>query len=195
MKANLLVLGILFSASAFADVYKCTDGSGKTIYRAAPCAPGQENVQINISTGSSTNLTEEQRLADLKDEEQQMKREQEKLERQQLEERQTKLKQEARDENSKTRFLIKNNLQKYSPFAIPPYNPDDLPVLVMNFRNRLPEIERLRRIAAEKALAAHQCSRVESSELTIESTPKSLVFGVGCSNSTTFYFTEQELTP
>ena len=195
MKFDFVIWVILFSASAAADVYKCTDDSGKTIYGAHPCAPGQENVQINIKSGSSTNLTEEQRLAELKEKEQQSKLGQEKLEQQKLEEKLAKLKQDAKDESAKTQFVIKNNPLKYTPFAIPPYNPDDLPVVVSNFRNRLPEIERFRRIAAEKALATDQCGRVEASNLTSQSTAKALVFSVDCRSSAKFYFTEQELTP
>jgi hypothetical protein len=194
MKFTLIILGIIFSVTATAGVYKCTDGSGKTVYRANPCTPGQGNIQINIKTGTTTNLSEEQKKLELKDKEQQAEREQEKLEQQKLEQKQAKLKQDAKDESAKTQFLIKSNPKTFSPFAIPPYSPDELPALVKNYPDRLPDIERLRRVAAEKALAGNQCGRVEYVELNIKSTIEALVFLVDCSSAKKFYFTEQELT-
>ncbi len=193
MKFTLIILGFLFSACAHAGVYKCTDGSGKTVYRSNPCAPGQGNIQINIKTGTTTDLSDEKNRADLKDKEAQSKLEQEKLEQQKLEQRLAKIKQDAKDESAKNQFLIKNNPQKFSPFAIPPYNLDELPALVKTFQNRLPDIERLRRMGAEKALASSQCGRVESAELNIKSTHDALVFLIDCSSAKKFYFTEQEL--
>ncbi|MGZ8215353.1 MAG: DUF4124 domain-containing protein [Methylosarcina sp.] len=193
MKLISIILGIFYVTSANAGVYKCTNSSGKTVYRAAPCAPGQGNIQINIKTGTSTNLDEEKNQAKLKDKEQQAKTDQEKLAQQIEEQKQAKLKQDAKDESAKNQFLIKNNPKSFSPFAIPPYNPDDLPALVNAYQNRLPEIERLRRAAAEKALASNQCGRVESAELNIKSTREALVFLIDCSSARKFYFTEQEL--
>ncbi|MGR9088838.1 MAG: DUF4124 domain-containing protein [Gammaproteobacteria bacterium] len=193
MKATLMILGILFSAFAHAGVYKCIDGSGKTVYRAKPCEPGQGKIQINLKTGSSTDLNEEQRDAELKEQELKARMDQEKQEQQLEEQRLAKLKQNAKDESAKNQFLVKNNPKFYSPFAIPPYDPDDLPPLVAGFQDKLPEIERLRRLAAEKALASMQCGRVESSELNIKSTSDSLVILVDCSSAQKFYFTEQEL--
>lgn len=193
MKFTIMILGIIFSASANAGVYKCTDSSGKTVYQASPCAPGQGNIQINIKTGTTTNLTEEQNQVELKDKEQQEKLEEEMLEQQKLEQKQAKLKQDAKNESAKNQFLIKNNPQTFAPFAIPPYNPDKLPALVLNYQNRLPDIERLRRVAAEKALASNQCGRVEFVELNIKSTYNALVFLADCSSAKKFYFTEQEL--
>lgn len=188
-----MILGIIFSAFANAGVYKCTDGYGKTVYRANPCAPGQGIIQINIKTGTTTDLTEEQKLSDLKDKEAQAKLEEEKLKQQQLEQKLAKIKQDAKDESAKNQFLIKNNPKTFSPFAIPPYKPDELPALVKNYQDRLPDIERMRRISAEKALASNQCGRVESVELNIKSTNEALVFLIDCSSAKKFYFTEQEL--
>lgn len=193
MKLTLIILGILFSASTQAGVFKCTDSSGKTVYRSSPCLPGQGNIQINIKTGTSTDLGNEKKLADFKDKEQQEKLEHEKLEQQMMEQKLIKLKQDAKDESAKNQFLIKNNPKKFSPFAIPPYDPDELPALVQNYQNRLPDIERLRRSGAEKALASNQCGRVESVELNIKSTSEALVFLIDCSSAKKFYFTEHEL--
>lgn len=193
MKVTLMIFGILFSAIANAGVYKCTDSFGKTVYRASPCAPGQGNIQINLQTGSSTDLNEEQMQAAKKEQEQQAQQDREITEKQLQEQKLAKLKQEAKDEAAKSQFLIKSKPKGYSPFAIPPYDPDDLPSVVMTYKNKLPEIERLRRVAAEKALASNQCGRVESAELNIKSTREALVFLIDCSSAQKFYFTEQEL--
>lgn len=195
MKSLILTIALLGTAVVQAGVFKCTDSTGKTVYRAHPCAPGQGNIQINVKTGTSTSLDDEVVQSGLKGQEAQAKLDQEKLEQQMEEERQAKLMQAARDESAKNQFLIKNNPKKYSPFAIPPYNPEELPLLVKNFQDRLPEIEQLRRVASEKALTGNQCGRVEASELNIKSTDDALVFLVDCSSGKKFYYTEQELKP
>jgi len=64
---------------------------------------------------------------------------------------------------------------------------------VQNFSARLPDIERFRRLAAEKALATNQCGRVEAAELNSKSTDDALVFLVDCSSAKKYYFSEQEL--
>ena len=103
------------------------------------------------------------------------------------------LKQSAINENAKNQFLVKNNPKTFSAFAIPPYNPDNLPPLIKKFENRLADIERMRREAAEKTLATGECGRVESVELNQKSTRDSLVILVDCSTSKKFYINEQEL--
>ncbi|MFI3155282.1 MAG: DUF4124 domain-containing protein [Methylococcaceae bacterium] len=189
MRITLLILGSLFSAGTFAGIYKCTDINGKTHYQAKPCDADRKTVQINIKTGSSTDeLDQEKQQQDLAQQEQQ-----EKLEQELLLKKQTQLKQEAMSESAKNQFLIKNNPEKFSVFSIPPYDPEQLPDLVKNYQARLPDIERLRRQAAEKALASEQCTRVEAAELHDQSTKKALVFLVNCSSGKSFYFTEQEL--
>jgi len=193
MRFIVLILAGIFSAHAYAGVYKCTDPDGKTVYRSGPCSEGKSSVEINVKTGVSTNLSEKENQAALSEAEQQKKMAQEKLEQEQLLAKQNKLKQDAVDESAKNQFLIKNNPTQFSPFAIPPYHPDQLPDLVKNFQNRLPEIERFRRHAAEKALASGQCGRVEASELDIKSEKNALVFSVDCSSGKPFHFNEQEL--
>jgi len=94
----------------------------------------------------------------------------------------------------KNQFLIKNSPDKYSAFAIPPYVYDQLPNLVKDYQHRLPDIERLRRESAEKALASNECGRVESVELNAKSNKVLLVFLVDCSTGKNFTFTEQQLT-
>jgi len=193
MKFALLILGSLFCNYAFAGVYKCTDINGKTAYRENPCAEGNSNIKLNVKTGSSVNLNEVQKQQNEQKQQQQALLDQEKLEKEQLLQKQAKLKQDAIDESAKNQFLIKSNPQKFSPFAIPPYKPDQLPELVKLHQDRLPDIERMRRQSAEKALASGQCVRVEAVELNIKSTKNALVFLVDCSTAKRFYYTEQEL--
>ncbi len=182
----LILLGSLFSTCAVAEIYKCTDINGKTDYQSKPCDPERKAIQINVKTGGSAELDEgKQALA--------QKEQDEKLEKELVLKKQTQLKQDSMSESAKNQFLIKNNPEKFSAFSIPPYNLDDLPDGVRNHQARLPDIERLRRQAAEKALASGLCKRVEASELHNKSTKKTLVFSVDCSSGKNFRFTEQEL--
>jgi hypothetical protein len=190
MRFTLLFLASFFSAYSSAGVYKCTDANGDTEYRSNPCAPGHSNIEINIKTGSSTDLDEQKNQQDLEQKKQQATLEQQKL----VQQKQAKINREVVDESAKNQFLIKNNLDKFSAYAFPSYAPEKLPDVVKNYKERLAEIERLRREAAEKALATGQCIRVESAELSIKSTKETLVFLVDCSSAKRFYFTEQELT-
>jgi hypothetical protein len=190
MRFTLVFLGILFSAHASAGVYKCTGADGKTAYQSKPCVEGQRNIELNVKTGGSTDLDEQQK----QQLEQQKKLDQDKLEQERLKQRQAQLKLAAANESAKNQFLIKNNPKKFSAYAIPPYQSDQLPDVVKNHQNRLPDIERFRRQAAEQALATGTCSRVEASELNARSTQDALVFLINCSSGKSFYFTEQELT-
>lgn len=193
MKAMIVLFGSLCAFSAHAGVYKCTDETGKVVYKANACPSGQSNIKIDLKSGVSKNLTEEQKLEQLKQQEEQAKLTEQELEAKKQAEKIAQLKQEAKDESAKNQFLVKNNPLKYTAFAIPPYDPDNLPPLVGGFAERLPDIERMRRLAAEKALATNQCGRVESVELNIKSTREALVFLVDCSNAKKYYFSEQEL--
>ncbi len=194
MRFTLFILGSLFSVCAAAGVYKCTDANGGTEYRSNPCPPGRNNIQINVKTGSSTDLDEQEKRQILEQKKEQAALEQQKSEQQQLLKKQANINREAIDESAKNQVLIKNNPDKYSAYAIPPYIPEKLPDLVKNYQARLAEIERLRRQAAEKALASGQCIRVESAELNSKSSKDALVFLIDCSSAKKFYFTEQELT-
>ncbi|MGZ5051258.1 MAG: DUF4124 domain-containing protein [Methylobacter sp.] len=185
MKITALILASLFSVSAFGEIYKCTDTEGKTDYQAKPCKPEFKTEQINIKTGTADDESEQQAL--------EQKKQDEKLEQEVAQKKQTQLKQDAINESAKNQFVIKNNPDKFSVFAIPPYMPDDLPDLVKSYQSRLPDIERFRRLAAEKALASGTCVRVEASILHRKSTKKNLTFSVTCSSGKDFYFTEQEL--
>jgi hypothetical protein len=160
MKFTLLFLGTLFAAQASAGVYKCTDANGKTDYRSKPCEVGRSAAEINVKTGSSINLDQEAEKQQLQQQEQEKKQSQEKMDEQLAQQKQARLKQDAQQESAKNHFLINNNPDKFSAFAIPLYDYDQLPALVKEYQSRLPDIERLRRRAAEKALASGQCGRV-----------------------------------
>jgi len=190
MRIALFILGSLFSTCTFAGIYKCTDINGKTDYQSKPCDSEHKTIEINVKTGGSTDLQEKEREKQALEQ----KKQEEKLEQEQISKKQAQLKQDAMSESAKNQFLIKNNPDKFSAFSIPPYAPDQLPVLVQSFQSRLPDIERLRGKAAEKALSSGQCIRVESSELHNKSAKKALVFSVDCSSGKNFQFTEQELT-
>jgi Domain of unknown function (DUF4124) len=193
MKFTLLFLGLLVSMPLSAGVYKCTDGSGKKIYRSVPCVEGQKKVELNVKTGGSTDLNAKENEQALSQQEQEAKAAQKKQEEEQAQQKLTQLKQNSTDESAKNQFLVKNNPQKYSAFAIPPYKYDDLTPLVKAYQNRLPDIERMRRQAAEKSVATGQCGRVESVELSDKSTADGLVILVDCSSAKKFYVSEQEL--
>jgi hypothetical protein len=189
MRITLLILGCFFSICIYAGIYKCTDVNGKTNYQSKPCDSEQKTEQINIKTGDSIDSPDpgiqNQAIA--------QKELAEKSEQELLLKKQNQLKQDAHNESGKNQFLIKNNPDKYSAFSIPPYDPEQLSELVKNYQNRLPDIERFRRLAAEKALFTGQCNRVEASELHAKSAKNSLVFLVNCSSGKSLYFTEQEL--
>ena len=193
MRFILLILGCLFSAYAFAGIYKCTGEKGDTEYRSSPCKTGQNNVEINIKTGTETNLDEKNKEQAIAQKDQQTALEKQALEKEQLLKKQADAEKGAMDESAKNQLLIKNNPDKFSAYAIPPYVPGKLSALVQVFQSRLADIERLRRLAAEKALASDQCSRVESVELHSKSTKDALMFFVNCSSGQSFYFQEQEL--
>jgi len=194
MRFKLLILASLFSAYAAAGVYKCTDAKGNKVYSSNPCAKEYNNAALDIRTGSSTNLDEAQNQEILKQKEQEAKLEQQKLEQQQLQQKRAELIEAAKNESATNQLLIKNNPEKFSAYAIPPYLPEKLTALVKLYEARLPDIERLRRQAATKALETGQCGRVEASELNERTTQDALMFLVDCSSAKKFYFTEQELS-
>jgi hypothetical protein len=185
MKIALLILGSLFSTCSFAQIYKCTDENGKTDYQSKACDKQDNAVQIDIKPRSTIDNSDQKKQNELL-----KKKEQDgKLEKGRLLQKQATL-----SESAKNQFLVKNNPEKFSAFSILPYDLDHLPELVSVYQNRLPDIERLRRFAAEKALATERCIRVEASELHNKSTRKTLVFLVNCSSGNFFYFTEHELS-
>ena len=193
MRLTLLIVGCFFSAYTSAAIYKCTDANGNTEYRSSPCETGRKNVELNVKTGASTNLDDKENQQALEQKERQAALEKLKLEQEALLKKQENTNREAMNESAKNQFVIKNNPDKYSAYAIPPYITDKLPDLVKPYQARLPDIERFRRQSAEKALASNQCIRVESVELNSKSTQDALIFLVNCSSGKSFYFSEHEL--
>jgi hypothetical protein len=193
MKFTPLILGLFVSTQLSAGVYKCIDASGNKIYRSAPCLEGQNNLELNVKTGGATDLNELEKQKTLSQKEQEAKDAKKKGEEQEQQQKLAQFKQNAQSESTKNQFLIKNNPKTFSAFAIPPYKYDKLPPLVKPYQNRLPDIERMRREAAEKTLATGECGRVESVELSEKSKADSLVILVDCSSAKKFYVSEQEL--
>lgn len=193
MKHQILLLSLCFSFNAWGGVYKCTDASGHTDYQSSPCTDDRKAVQINPKTGSKVDLNE---LENQKTEEAEQKKQ---LQAEQQAEEQARLeaiaqrRQQAQAQNELTQALIKQNPMQFSAYAIPPYDPDKLPKWFKPFEHRLPDIEKFRRLAAQKALATGQCQRVEADELNAKSTTESLVFLINCSSGSSFYFNEFEL--
>lgn len=193
MRFFLLTLGMVVSAQLSAGVYKCVDASGNKIYRSQPCTGDQSKAELNLKTGSAKDLDAIEKQKALSEQEQAAKDAEKIQQEQELIKKKQNLRQSAIDESAKNQFLVKNNPKKFSAFAIPPYNPDDLPPLIKKFEDRLADIERFRRGAAEKTLATGECGRVESVELNQKSTHDSLVILVDCSSSKKFYIAEPEL--
>jgi hypothetical protein len=190
MKKPFIFLLFCMSADVNADIYKCTDATGATSYQQKPCPKKMDSYAIDVKTGTHIAITEkkDQRL-------------QEELERQRqaVEEQKKRQLEQQWDDGAKaeqviTQALIHNNPKKFSIYAIPPYRIKQLPAVVQQFKHRLPEIEKLRRLAAQKALETNQCTRVESDELSPRSKKTELVVLVDCSSGKSFYFNEAELT-
>jgi hypothetical protein len=193
MKNLILLFTLCLSFDSWAGVYKCTGADGRTDYQSSPCTENHKAVQINTRTGSKVDLNE------LENQQDQATEQQKQIEAQKHAEEQARLdtiaerKQRAKAESELTLALIKNNPMQFSAFAIPPYDPDNLPQALKAYEARLPEIEKFRRLAAQKALATGKCQRVEADELNAKSTKEQLVFLVNCSSGAAYYFNETEL--
>ncbi len=184
-----LLLMTLGSGYSLASVYKCTDDQGKTAYQATPCAEEKKALKIDFKTGQSVDLA-----VRLKQQQQQVEqKKQQEIDRQNLIAKEAKRQKDAIEQSTINQQLIKNNTVQYTAFAIPPYQYDKLPEQVKPFEARLPEIEKFRRLAAQKALATGDCTRVESDQLSVQSKPDHLVFSIDCSSAKNFQFNETEL--
>lgn len=189
IRLSIFMLAISVSTIANADAFKCVDASGKTSYQAIPCDVNHQSVQINFKTGGAIDKSEQ-----LKKQAQQRElQKQQELTEQQLQQKQVQFIANAKEETEINQTLIKNNPVQFTAYAIPPYEYGKLKPLVQEFESRLPEIERMRRSAAQKQLASGRCDRVEASELNVRSTSDNLVFLVDCSNGESAYFNETEL--
>ena len=192
MKHSIFFLALCLTFDAWAGVYKCTDAAGKTFYQSSPCADVSQAAEMNTKTGGSTDLiAEEKKKAqelELKKQQEMQAQGQQQAQLQAIADR----KQLAQAESALTQTLIKQNPQQFSAYAIPSYDPEKLPDLVRIYEERLPDIEKFRRLAAQKALASGKCQRVEADELSNKSSKEHLVFMVNCSSGN-FYFNEAEL--
>ncbi|QSB01660.1 DUF4124 domain-containing protein [Methylomonas sp. EFPC1] len=193
MKNLFFVFALCLSADSWAGVFKCTDATGHTNYQSSPCTVEHKAVQMNTKTGSSVDLNalERQQAAEAELKKQQSAQEQ--AEQQAKLDAIAKNKQDARVQSEMTQTLIKQNPMQFSAFAIPPYDPEKLPAQVKPFETRLPEVEKFRRLAAQKALASGECQRIETDELTGKSKPDQLNFLINCSSGKTFLFNEADL--
>jgi uncharacterized protein DUF4124 len=190
MRKTILVVLVFVSANALAGVFKCTDAAGKTQYQSKPCPEAKEAFEMNIKTGTALDLNEQRKKETMALEQQEQVQQQQQALEQLLEQR----KKDSLAQSEITQSLIKNNPIQYSAYAIPPYDPENLPALVKQFEKRLPEIEKFRRLAAQKALLTGQCQRVEADELNAKSQNNLLVFLVDCSSGKSFYYNETELS-
>lgn len=193
MRNRVFIFALCLASNSWAGVYKCIDAEGHTDYRATPCTEADKAAQMNTKTGGSVDLNaEEKRLA----EEAEKKKQQELQDQAQ---QQAKLeaialrKKQAEAQFELTQTMIKQNPVQFSAYAIPRYDPEKLSPLVKLHEQRLPDIEKFRRLAAKKALATGKCQRVEADELNAKSTPEHLVVLVDCSSGANFYFNEAEL--
>lgn len=194
MKNLFFVFALCLSADSWAGVYKCTDAGGHTNYQSSPCTVEHKAVQMNTKTGGSVDLNavESQKAAEAELKKQQSLQEQ--AEQQAKLDAIEKIKQDARAQSEATQTLIKQNPLQFSAFAIPPYDPEKLPAQVKSFESRLPDVEKFRRLAAQKALASGECQRIEADELTAKSKADQLTFLINCSSGKTFLFSEAELS-
>jgi hypothetical protein len=180
---------VLFAGNSFAGVFKCTDASGNTTYQSDPCARANKAIEMDIKTGEQTDLADKEKEKAL---EADLIKQQEVIEKQLAEMKKKRIK-DAATQSAQNQQLIKNNPVQYSAFAIPPYLSGKLSDLVKQYEDRLPEIEKFRRLAAFKALATGECKRVESDVLSEQSKSDLLVFAVDCSSAKRFHFNETVL--
>lgn len=193
MRNRLFIFALCLASNSWAGVYKCTDAEGRTDYRSSPCTEADKAVKMNTKTGGSVDLNaEEQKRA-------------EEIEQKKQQEMQDQAQQQAKlDEISRrqqmaiaqfelTQAMIKQSPNQFSAYAIPKYEFDKLPQLVKSYEERLPDIEKFRRLAAKKALATGKCQRVEADELNVKSTRDALVILVNCSSGAAYYYNEAEL--
>lgn len=193
MRNIIFAFALCWTFASHAGVYKCTDASGHTNYQSSPCAEQHKSVEINTKTGGEVDISAQEQQKALSAEQQKQEQLQKQAEEQAKLETVARRKKQAQVESETTQALIKQNPMQFSAYAIPPYDSEHLSGLVKSFESRLPDIEKYRRIAAQKALATGKCERVEADELNGRSKQDLLVFLVNCSSGATYYFNEQEL--
>lgn len=193
MRNRVLIFALCLAGNSWAGVYKCTDAEGHTDYQASPCSEQGKAEKMNPKTGGSVDLDAEEKKRALEIE----KKKQQEL--QDLAQQQAKIeeiaqrKKLAEEQDGLTRAMIRENPVQFSAYAIPKYDPEKLSPLVKAYEERLPDVEKFRRLAAKKALASGKCQRVEADELNAKSSKDNLVILVNCSSGASFYFNEAEL--
>ena len=100
-----------------------------------------------------------------------------------------------------SKYLMKDIPTKDAPYqgkiaslALDPYTKDQYPRLFSKFQSRLPEIEAMRRNAAEMALDSGGCDRVIESELSSTSSVSLITINVLCKNGARMSFNEDSMT-
>lgn len=186
---TVIVMTVFFSSSLLAKVYKCSDEQGSTTYQSSPCVEGKKAAEIHVKTGAIVDLSIKEKEKEVDAELQKLKE----ADAQKEVDKEVKWKADSVKQEILNLKLVKNNPVQYSAFAIPSYDLDNLPPVVKRYKEKLPEIEKSRRLATKKALQSGGCLRVESVELNAKSSSNRLVYAVDCSSSETFYFTEKEL--
>ena len=193
LKQPIILIALCLPFNCWAGVYKCTDGDGRTHYQSSPCTEEDKAVQINTKTGTQVDLEA------LENAQAESAKQKTQLQAQLQAEEQARLdaiaqrKQMVREQHQLTQTLIKQNPTQFSAYAIPPYDPENLPNLIKAFEDRLPDIEKFRRLAAQKALATGRCQRVEADELNAKSSKEQLMFLINCGSGASYYFNESEL--
>lgn len=194
IKQPIILIALCLPFNCWAGVYKCTDGDGRTHYQSSPCTEEDKAVQINTKTGTRVDLDAlENAQAESAEQKKQLQAQLQAKEQARLDAI-ARRKQLVSEQHEMTVTVIKQNPTQFSAYAIPPYDSENLPNLVKPFEERLPDIEKFRRLAAQKALATGQCQRVEADELNAKSRMGQLVFLVNCSSGASYYFNESELT-
>lgn len=193
MRTRTFIFAMCLASQSWAGVYKCTDAQGRTDYRSSPCVEADKAMKMNTLTGGSVDLNaEERRKADeaaLKQQQELQDQVQQQAKLNQIVQR----KRQAQEQFELTQTLIKKNPLQFSAYAIPKYDYEKLPDVVKAFEERLPDIEKFRRLAAQKALATGKCQRVEADELNARSNKDGLVVLINCSSGATYYYQETEL--
>ena len=68
MRRLVLIVLCLTSTCATADVFRCSDSSGKTVYQSTPCLPSAKAKQLSIETDPSKQAEAEAKLKRVQDE-------------------------------------------------------------------------------------------------------------------------------
>ena len=152
MKLTLVLLSILFSSYSQARIYKCTDSDGKKSYQKSPCENINNAAEFNVNTGGSIAVPDKKKqelVLELQKVKEQARLDE--IKRQEQEAKQQRI-EATMEENKKNLEIVKANPKKFSAFAIPSYTLENHPPLFDDFIERLPDIQRYRRLAAKKAL-------------------------------------------